>query len=162
MNIRTIGVVTVARSDSGIYLPILQAIKNHPKLQLKLIVAAMHLSKEFGLTYKYLQKQGFEIDERVEMTMSSDTPEGLAKSIGLGMISFGQLFGKWKPDILMVLGDRFEMLAAVCAAMPFTIPIAHLHGGEGRDPSHTQSPGHLIACELNCVLACCVLVGWTR
>jgi GDP/UDP-N,N'-diacetylbacillosamine 2-epimerase (hydrolysing) len=133
MNIRTIGVITVARSDSGIYLPVLQAIKNHPKLQLKLIVAAMHLSNEFGLTYKYLQEQGFEIDERVEMTMSSDTPEGLAKSIGLGMISFGQLFGKWKPDILMVLGDRFEMLAAVCAAMPFTIPIAHLHGGEATE-----------------------------
>ena len=97
MNIRTIGIITVARSDSGIYLPVLQAIKNHPKLQLKLVVAAMHLSNEFGLTYKYLQEQGFEIDERVEMTMSSDTPEGLAKSMGLGMISFGQLFGKYLP-----------------------------------------------------------------
>ena len=133
MKKRIIGVVTVARSDSGIYIPILKAIKAHPLLELKLIVAAMHLSSEFGLTYKYLQKQGFKIDERIEMTMSTDTPEGIAKSMGLGLISFGQLFGRWKPDVLMVLGDRFEMLAAVSAAMPFAIPIAHLHGGEATE-----------------------------
>ena len=133
MSIKTIGVVSVARSDSGIYLPILRAIQDNPKLQLKLIVAGMHLSNEFGLTYKYFEEQGFEIAEHIEMTMSTDTPEGLAKSMGLGLISFGQLFGKWQPDILMVLGDRFEMLAAASAAMPFTIPIAHLHGGEATE-----------------------------
>jgi UDP-hydrolysing UDP-N-acetyl-D-glucosamine 2-epimerase len=133
MSNKTIGVVSVARSDSGIYLPVLKAIQNHPKLQLKLIVAGMHLSNEFGLTYKYFEEQGFEIAEHIEMTMSTDTPEGLAKSMGLGLISFGQLFGKWQPDILMVLGDRFEMLAAASAAMPFAMPIAHLHGGEATE-----------------------------
>ena len=124
--------MSVARSDSGIYLPVLNAIKSNKKLNLKLIVAAMHFSNEFGLTYKYIEK-GFKIDEKVEMTMSSDTPESIAKSMGLGTISFGQLFGKWRPDILVVLGDRYEMLSAVCAAMPFNIPIAHIHGGEATE-----------------------------
>ena len=110
MKKRTIGVVTVARSDSGIYLPILKAINSHPKLELKLIVGAMHLSNEFGLTYKDLIDQGFVIDERIEMTMSSDTPESIAKSMGLGLISFGQLFGRWQPDILMVLGDQQRLV----------------------------------------------------
>ena len=144
MSIKVIGVLTVARSDAGIYLPVLKAIQDHPKLKLKLIVAAMHLSNEFGLTYKYLEEQGFKIDERIEMTTSSDTPEGLAKSMGLGMISFGQLFGKWKPDILMVLGDRFEMLAATSAALPFNIPVAHLHGGEATEGNIDEPIRHSI------------------
>ena len=140
----TIGVVTVARSDAGIYLPVLKAIKSHPSLRLKLIVAATHLSSEFGMTYKYLEGQGFELNEKIEMTMSTDTPEGLAKSMGLGLISFGQLFGRWKPDVLVVLGDRFEMLSAVSAAMPFTIPVAHLHGGEASEGAFDESIRHSI------------------
>jgi len=133
MKPRKISIVSVARSDAGIYLPILKAIKQHPKLDFNLIVAAMHLSHEFGLTYKYFEEQGFDIDDKIEMTMSSDTPEGLAKSMGLGLISFGQLFAKSKPDMLMLLGDRFEMLSAANAAMPFAIPIIHLHGGEATE-----------------------------
>lgn len=133
MKKRTIGIVTVARSDIGIYLPLMKLIKNSSFLDLKLIVAGMHFSSEFGLTYKYIEEQGFNIDERVEMTMSSDSPESIAKSIGLGIISFGQLFSKWKPDILLVLGDRYEMLSSVIAAMPLGIPIAHLHGGEATE-----------------------------
>jgi len=133
MKKRIISIVSVARSDAGIYLPILKAIKKSSHLDFKLIVAAMHLSNEFGLTYKYFEEQGFKIDEKIEMTMSSDTPEGIAKSMGLGLISFGQLFGKSKPDMLMLLGDRFEMLAAANAAMPFAIPIIHLHGGEATE-----------------------------
>ena len=136
--------MTVARSDAGIYLPVLKAIKSHPSLRLKLIVAATHLSSEFGMTYKYLEGQGFELNEKIEMTMSTDTPEGLAKSMGLGLISFGQLFGRWKPDVLVVLGDRFEMLSAVSAAMPFTIPVAHLHGGEASEGAFDESIRHSI------------------
>lgn len=127
---RTIGVVTVARSDYGIYLPLLQKIQADPDLRLHLIVAGMHLSPEFGLTVKAIEADGFEIGERVEMLLSSDTPEGIAKSMGLGTIGFAQAYTRFRPDILVVLGDRFEMHAAVVAALPFNIPVAHIHGGE--------------------------------
>ncbi len=127
---RTIGVVTVARSDYGIYLPLLRRIQQDPDLKLHLIVSGMHLSPEFGLTVKTIEDDGFEINERVEMLLSSDTPEGIAKSMGLGTISFAQAYARFRPDILVVLGDRFEMHAAVVAAVPFKIPVAHIHGGE--------------------------------
>ena len=127
---RTIGVVTVARSDYGIYLPILRKIKEASDLQLHLMVSGMHLSPEFGLTVKTIEEDGFEVGERVEMLLSSDTPEGIAKSMGLGVIGFAQAYARFRPDILMVLGDRFEMHAATLAALPFKIPVAHIHGGE--------------------------------
>ena len=127
---RTIGVVTVARSDYGIYLPVLHAIQADPALRLHLIAAAMHLSPEFGLTATMIEADGFEIAERIEMLLSSDTPEGIAKSMGLGAIGFAQAYARFRPDILVVLGDRFEMHAAALAALPFKIPVAHIHGGE--------------------------------
>lgn len=128
--VRTIGVVTVGRSDYGIYLPILRKIQEEPDLTLYLIVAGMHLSPEFGLTVQMIETDAFEIAERVEMLLSSDTPEGIAKSMGLGMIGFAQAYARFRPDILLVLGDRFEMHVAVVAALPFKIPVAHIHGGE--------------------------------
>ena len=127
---RTIGVVTSARSDYGIYLPVLRAIEADPALQLHLIVSGMHLSPEFGLTANIIEADGFEIGERVEMLLSSDTPQGISKSMGLGLIGFAQAYARFRPDILLVLGDRFEMQAATLAALPFKIPIAHIHGGE--------------------------------
>jgi len=127
---RTIGVVTVARSDYGIYLPVLRAIQEEAELQLQIFVSGMHLSPEFGLTVNMIEADGFEIAERVEMLLSSDTSEGIAKSIGLGVIGFSQAFTRTRPDILVVLGDRFEMYAAAVAALPFRIPVAHIHGGE--------------------------------
>lgn len=127
---RTIGVVSVARSDYGIYLPVLKEIKADPSLQLRLMVSGMHLSPEFGLTAKVIEQDGFEIAERVEMLLSSDTPEGIAKSMGMGVIGFAQVYTRSRPDILVVLGDRFEMHAAALAALPFKIPVAHIHGGE--------------------------------
>jgi UDP-hydrolysing UDP-N-acetyl-D-glucosamine 2-epimerase len=127
---RTIGVVTVARSDYGIYLPVLRKIAADPELKLRLIVSGMHLSPEFGLTVETIEADGFEIEDRVEMLLSSDTPEGIAKSMGLGTIGFAQVYARSRPDILVVLGDRFEMYAAALAALPFKIPVAHIHGGE--------------------------------
>ena len=127
---RTIGVVTVARSDYGIYLPVLRKVQSDPDIRLHLIVAGMHLSPEFGLTAKTIEADGFDIGDRVEMLLSSDTPEGIAKSMGLGTIGFGQAYARFQPDILIVLGDRFEMHAAAVAALPFKIPLAHIHGGE--------------------------------
>lgn len=127
---RTIGVVTVARSDYGIYLPVLRRILAEPDLRLHLIVSGMHLSPEFGLTVNAIESDGIEVGERVEMLVSSDTPEGVAKSMGLGTIGFSQAYTRRRPDVLLVLGDRFEMHAAVVAALPFGIPVAHIHGGE--------------------------------
>ena len=127
---RSIGVVTTSRADYSAYRPLLKAFEADPDLSLKLYVSGMHLSPEFGLTVRFIENDGIEISERVEMLLSSDTPEAIAKSIGLGLIGFGQAFGKYKPDILVVLGDRYEMLAAALAALPFNIPVAHLSGGE--------------------------------
>jgi UDP-hydrolysing UDP-N-acetyl-D-glucosamine 2-epimerase len=90
----------------------------------------MHLSPEFGLTIREIEADGFPIGERVEMLLSSDTPEGIAKSMGLGTMGFAQAYGRCRPDILLVVGDRFEMHAAALAALPFKIPVAHIHGGE--------------------------------
>jgi UDP-hydrolysing UDP-N-acetyl-D-glucosamine 2-epimerase len=141
---RTIGVVTVARSDSGIYYPLLKAIQAAPDLELCLIVAASHFSPEFGNTYRDFDNWGIPISEKVEMTLSSDTPEAIAKSMGLGMISFAQVYSRLELDLLVVLGDRYEMLAAAAAAVPFTIPLAHLHGGEVTEGAMDEAFRHSI------------------
>jgi len=127
---RKIAVITVGRSDYGLYLPILRKIQTDPDLQLQLIVSGMHLSPEFGSTIELIEKDGFQISEKVEMLLSSDTPQGISKSMGLGVIGFSQAYQRSRPDIILVLGDRFEMHAAVLAALPFKIPVAHIHGGE--------------------------------
>jgi UDP-hydrolysing UDP-N-acetyl-D-glucosamine 2-epimerase len=134
----------VARSDYGIYLPVLRKIQSDPELRLHLIVAGMHLSPEFGLTVNTIEADGFEIGERVEMLLSSDTPEGIAKSMGLGTIGFAQCYARLRPDILLVLGDRFEMHAAVVAALPFKIPVAHIHGGESTEGLMDEAIRHSI------------------
>lgn len=127
---RTIGVVTTSRADYSGYRPLLKALEADPDISLRLYVSGMHLSPEFGLTVRAIENDGFEIAERIEVLLSSDTPEAIAKSMGLGLIGFGQAFSKSKPDILVVFGDRYEMLAAALAAVPFKIPLAHLGGGE--------------------------------
>jgi UDP-N-acetylglucosamine 2-epimerase (non-hydrolysing)/GDP/UDP-N,N'-diacetylbacillosamine 2-epimerase (hydrolysing) len=93
-------------------------------------VTGMHLSSEFGSTVRWVETDGFLIRERIEMLLASDSPEGIAKSMGLGTIGFAQAFARSRPDLLVVLGDRFEVHAAVLAALPFTIPVLHIHGGE--------------------------------
>jgi UDP-N-acetylglucosamine 2-epimerase (non-hydrolysing)/GDP/UDP-N,N'-diacetylbacillosamine 2-epimerase (hydrolysing) len=127
---RTLAVVTTSRADYGIYLPVLRAIHAAPDLQLTLLVTGMHLSPEFGLTVQKIEADGFPIGERIEMLLSSDTPQGIARSMGMGVAGFAQSYARSQPDLLLVLGDRFEMHAAVLAALPFTIPVAHIHGGE--------------------------------
>jgi len=127
---RIIGVVTSSRSDYGSVLPILRKIQTNAELRLHLIVAGMHLSPEFGLTVKVIEADGFAIGERIEMLLSSDTPEGIAKSMGLGTIAYAQAYARYRPDILVVFGDRFDMYGAALAALPFNIPVAHVYGGE--------------------------------
>jgi len=142
--VRVVGVVTVARSDYGIYYPLLSAIKKDPDLRLHLIVSGMHLSPEFGLTVKDIEADGFPIGDRVEMLLSSDTPEGIAKSMGLAAIGYAQSFSRFRPDILVLLGDRFEMHAAAVAALPFKIPLAHIHGGESTEGLIDEAIRHSI------------------
>ena len=127
---RTIGVVTVGRSDYGILLPILRRIEAEPELALHLIVSGAHLAPEFGRTVAAIEQDGLAIGDRVTMLLSGDTPEAVAISLGLGTIGFAQALARRRPDLLLVVGDRFEVLAAVSAALPFNIPVAHVHGGE--------------------------------
>jgi UDP-hydrolysing UDP-N-acetyl-D-glucosamine 2-epimerase len=127
---KTIGVVTVGRSDYGIYLPVLKLIKSQPDLSLRIFAAGMHLAPEFGCTAGAIEEDGFEIAERVEIRPSSDTPAAVSEAMGRGTIGFAQAYTCQRPDLLLVLGDRFEMHSAVVAALPLKIPVAHIHGGE--------------------------------
>jgi GDP/UDP-N,N'-diacetylbacillosamine 2-epimerase (hydrolysing) len=127
---RKICVVTGSRAEYGLLYWLLKEIQADKDLELQLIATGMHLSPEFGLTYRFIEKDGFSIDEKIELLLSSDSEIGISKSIGLGMISFSEAYARLKPDLLVVLGDRFELLAAVAAGMVARIPIAHIHGGE--------------------------------
>jgi GDP/UDP-N,N'-diacetylbacillosamine 2-epimerase (hydrolysing) len=130
---RKVCVVTGTRAEYGLLRWVMEGIREEQGLELQLIVTGMHLSPEFGLTYREIEKDGFRIDRRVEMLLSSDTPVGLAKSMGLGLIGFGEALNELEPDLLLVLGDRFEIFAAAAAAMVARVPIAHLHGGEATE-----------------------------
>ena len=127
---RKICVITGTRAEYGLLRWVMQAIKDDVELSLQIIATGMHLSPEFGLTFREIEKDGFRIDRNVEMLTSSDTSVGIAKSMGLGMIGFADAFNELKPDLIVVLGDRFEIFAAVSAALVARIPVAHLHGGE--------------------------------
>jgi len=130
---RKIAVVTGTRAEYGLLYWIIKEIHDDPDLILQLVVTGMHLSPEFGLTYKEIEADGFPIAEKVEMLLSSDTEVGISTSIGLGIMGFAKAFDRLKPDILVVLGDRFEILAAATAAVVARIPIAHIHGGEATE-----------------------------
>jgi UDP-N-acetylglucosamine 2-epimerase (non-hydrolysing) len=131
--VRSIGVVTGARSDYGLYRPILRQLHDDPDIDLRLFVGGMHLSQEFGYTVTDIEKDGFPIAERIDMLVSSDSPVAIATSIGLGVIGYARAFERSRPDILLVIGDRFDMLAAATAAIPLNIPLAHIHGGESTE-----------------------------
>ncbi len=141
---RTIGVVTVGRSDYGIYRPVLRRIKAEPDLRLHLVVAAAHLVEEFGMTIREIEADAFGIGDRVEMAATDDTPKAVARSISTGSRGFADVFSKRAIDILLVLGDRFEMHTAVVAAAPFTIPVAHIHGGETSEGATDELYRHSI------------------
>lgn len=127
---RKICVITGTRAEYGLLRWVMQGIKDDSELKLQLIVTGMHLSPEFGLTYRAIEADGFDIDCKVEMLTSSDTSVGVAKSMGLGMIGFADALEALRPDLLVVLGDRFEIFSVVAAALVARIPVAHLHGGE--------------------------------
>lgn len=144
MTKRKICIVTGTRAEYGLLYWLLKRIQSDPELELQIISTGMHLSPEFGLTYKQIEEDGFVINEKVEMLLSSDTDIGVAKSLGLGTIGFSDALGHLKPDILVVLGDRFEILAAAQVAMVLKIPIAHIHGGEKTFGAYDDSIRHAI------------------
>ena len=125
-----VGVVTGSRAEYGILFWLLKKLNEDAFFQLQLYVTGMHLSPEFGLTYQEIEKDGFVITKKIETLLSGDSSVAVAKSIGLGIISFSESFVECKPDLVIVIGDRTEMFAAATAAFIANIPIAHLHGGE--------------------------------
>jgi UDP-hydrolysing UDP-N-acetyl-D-glucosamine 2-epimerase len=138
---RNIGVLTTSRAEYGILRPVLKEIVADPELNLQLFVGGAHLSPEFGNTFHQIE---FPITEQVECLMSSETPEGISKSIGLTSFGFAQAFTRTRPDILLVTGDRFEAAAVALAAIPFKIPIAHLGGGDVTIGAFDESLRHAI------------------
>lgn len=127
---KNVCVITGTRADYGLLYWTLKALKEEETINLQLCATGMHLSPEFGLTYQQIEKDGFSIDYKVETLISGDTGSAIAKSIGLGVIGFADAFQQLSPDLILVLGDRYEILAAVIAAMSARIPVAHCHGGE--------------------------------
>ncbi len=123
-------VITGTRAEYGLLKSLIKKIDSDVAMELQLVVTGMHLSPEFGLTYNEIKQDGFNITERNEMLLSSDTPNGITKSIGLGTIGFADIFTRLRPDIVVILGDRYEVFSAATAAMVHRIPIAHIYGGE--------------------------------
>jgi len=127
---RKICIVTGTRAEYGLLYWVIRNLHDDPTIALQIVVTGMHLSPEFGLTYREIERDGFPIAKKLDILLSSDTPAGITKSIGLANISFADAFAELQPDIVLVLGDRFEILAAATAAMVARIPVAHCHGGE--------------------------------
>ena len=140
---RKICVVTGTRAEYGLLYWLLKEIEADDDLRLQIIVTGMHLSPEFGLTYKEIEKE-FTIDKKIEMLLSSDTAIGISKSMGLAQISFSEAYDSLKPDIVVVLGDRYEIFSAASAAMVARIPMAHIHGGETTEGAFDEAIRHSI------------------
>lgn len=139
---RKICVVTGSRAEYGILYWLLREIAADATLELQLIATAMHLSPEFGLTYRQIEADGFRIDAKVDMLLSSDTAVAIAKSIGIGVIGFADAFERLKPDIIVLAGDRFELLAPAQAALVAGIPIAHISGGDTTEGAYDDAIRH--------------------
>ncbi|MDB2341940.1 UDP-N-acetylglucosamine 2-epimerase, partial [Candidatus Pelagibacter bacterium] len=143
MNKRKICIVTGSRAEYGLLYWLIKEVEADQDFELQLIVTGSHLSSEFGLTYKEIEKD-FKIEKKIDMHLSSDTSEGISKSMGIAQTSFSKAYNKLKPDIVVVLGDRYEVFSAVSSAMISRIPIAHLHGGEATEGVIDEAIRHSI------------------
>lgn len=141
---RKVCVVTGTRAEFGLLRWLMADIQNSPGLQLQVIATGMHLSPEFGLTYREIEDAGFQIDAKVEMLLSADTGTAVTKSMGLGLIGLADAYERLAPDIIVLLGDRFEIFSAAAAALIAGIPIAHLHGGETTEGAFDEAIRHSI------------------
>ena len=142
--LRLIGVVTVARSDYGHLTPVLGAIRDAADLRLQLFVAGAHLLPRFGMMVRAIEADGWPIAARIEGAVDDDTPEAIAAGAGAAVAGFARAFAAHRPDLLVVLGDRVEMLAAAVAALPFALPVAHVHGGEVTEGAMDEQARHAI------------------
>ena len=127
---KRICVLTATRAEYGLLSPLIKKLRMQPEFDTRVVVTGMHLSPEFGLTYKEIEDDGVEIDRKIDMLLSSDTPSAVSKSMGVALMGFADYFAETIPDALIVLGDRYETLAVCIAAMNDRIPIFHIHGGE--------------------------------
>lgn len=142
--IKKICIVTGTRAEYGLLKPLIKRIKEENQLQLQILVTGMHLSPEFGLTYKQIEEDGFKIDEKIEILLSSDKDSGICKSVGLGMILFSEALERLISDLIVVLGDRFEIFSLVSCAGILKIPVCHLHGGENTEGAYDEFFRHCI------------------
>lgn len=141
---RHICVVTGSRADYGLLYWVMKEIAGAPGLELQIVVTGMHLAPQFGSTYRAIEADGFRIDARVDMLLSSDTAVGVTKSMGLGVMGFADVLDRLRPDILLVLGDRYEILAAVQAALVACVPVAHIAGGDVTEGAFDEAIRHSI------------------
>jgi len=141
---KTVCLVTGSRAEYGLLRPLIEELLSEAAFTLQLLVTGSHLSPEFGLTYQEIEADGYQIDEKVEVVMSSDSPIGICKSMGLGLISFSEAYARLQPDLIIVLGDRYEIFSAVSAAHISRIPVAHLHGGEVTEGAFDDALRHSI------------------
>ena len=141
---KKIAVVTGSRAEYGLLYWVLHDLRAAPGIELQLVVTGMHLAPEFGMTVKEIERDGFMIARRVEMLLSSDTPGGVAKSIGLGVIGMSDALEQLRPDVVLVLGDRFEILAAAQACLVHNVPLAHIAGGDTTEGAFDESIRHAI------------------
>jgi len=137
-------VLTATRAEYGLLRPVIKRLRDDELFDVRIAVTGAHLSPEFGLTYKEIEEDDFPIDKKIEILLSSDTPSSISKSMGLAMLGFADYFSQSKPDLLLVLGDRYETLAVCCAAMNERIPIAHLYGGETTEGAVDEAYRHAI------------------
>ncbi|MDE7018022.1 MAG: UDP-N-acetylglucosamine 2-epimerase (hydrolyzing) [Lachnospiraceae bacterium] len=137
-------IVTGTRAEYGLLKPVMDKVHRSDEMELQLIVTGMHLSTEFGLTYREIEEDGYPITAKVEMLLSSDTTVGVTKSMGVALLGFADYFEAHRPDIVVILGDRYEMFMAASAAMVARIPIAHIHGGELTGGAIDESIRHSI------------------
>lgn len=140
-----VAVFTGTRAEYGLLYWLIKDIQDDPELTLQLLVSGMHLSPEFGETYQQIEQDGFFIDEKIEILLSSNSAVGTAKSMGLGVLGFADALNRLKPDVLVILGDRFEALAAAQTAMILRVPILHLHGGEITEGAYDDAIRHAIS-----------------
>lgn len=141
---RKICVVTGTRAEFGLLRPLMREIQAAPGLELQVVVTGMHLSPEYGSTYREVEEAGFRADRKVEMLLGANTATAVSKSVGLGTIGFADAYDGLKPDLIVVLGDRFELLSAVTAALIAGIPVAHIHGGETTEGAFDEAIRHSI------------------
>lgn len=141
---KKISILTATRAEYGLLKPIISRFLKNAEFEINIVVTGAHLSPEFGLTYKEIESDGYKVNKKIEMLLSADSSVAISKSMGLAMISFAEYFEEFKPDLLIVLGDRYETLAVAIAAMNQRIPIAHLYGGETTEGALDESIRHAI------------------